>query len=208
MTDSYPVDPPSLLSEGKKYLILCDVEKAVFCFQQAAKQLDETYGAGADECGEAYLFYGKALFQLARAEMGVFGSGIPGGEQAEKEESESEDDQEEENKQDLEEDNHTTKRETNHVTESAETDKTEAAASSKDDQIEETKTDQIEDIDQEQDTDQTEKEDQTEEDQGEETDQTEEVNTDQTEEINTDQTGSSKVENGLCPPILCIRCLH
>ena len=56
---------------------------------------------------------------VVRKEMGVFGSGIPGGEQTEKEESESEgdDDQEEESKEGVEktDENHTTKEE-NHVT--------------------------------------------------------------------------------------------
>ncbi|XP_044167598.1 protein HGV2-like [Acropora millepora] len=61
---------------GKRHLLCNEVVQAVKCFEEATQTLDNKYGSGSDECGEAYLFYGKALLELARAENGVLGNAL------------------------------------------------------------------------------------------------------------------------------------
>jgi len=39
------------------------------------------YGEVADECGDAYFWYGKALLEVARQEGGILGDAVPGGKQ-------------------------------------------------------------------------------------------------------------------------------
>jgi len=52
-------------------MIVSDFKSAVASFEQACKLLDSCYGPGALECGEAYLHYGIALFELSRLEEGI-----------------------------------------------------------------------------------------------------------------------------------------
>lgn len=56
---------------GKKSLLLQDYRSAVSSLEQATRLFDQLYGVSADECGECYLQYGIALFELARQESGV-----------------------------------------------------------------------------------------------------------------------------------------
>ena len=37
------------------------------------------YGEVANECGDAYFWYGKALLEVARQEGGILGDAVPGG---------------------------------------------------------------------------------------------------------------------------------
>lgn len=54
-------------------MIVSDYRSAVTSFEQACQLLDSCYGPGSTECGEAYLQYGIALFELARLEEGTDG---------------------------------------------------------------------------------------------------------------------------------------
>ena len=51
-------------------MIVCDYRSAVNSFEHACKVLDSCYGTSALECGEAYLNYGIALFELSRQDEG------------------------------------------------------------------------------------------------------------------------------------------
>lgn len=73
-TDSEEVT--KLMGLGKRHLLCNEVVQAVKCFEEATQALDGKHGSGSDECGEAYLFYGKALLELARAENGVLGNAL------------------------------------------------------------------------------------------------------------------------------------
>jgi hypothetical protein len=76
---------------GRKHLLLHDYKNAVSCLEHATRLYDEVsiqivieiliptdatclqlYGVAADECGDCYLHYGTALFELARQDSGVF----------------------------------------------------------------------------------------------------------------------------------------
>ncbi|CAH3022372.1 unnamed protein product [Porites evermanni] len=73
----YPTDEVSkLMGKGKRHLVCNEVVQAVKCFEEATQKLESQYGSKADECGEAYLFYGKALLELSRAENGVLGNAL------------------------------------------------------------------------------------------------------------------------------------
>ncbi|KZC05719.1 Nuclear autoantigenic sperm protein [Dufourea novaeangliae] len=63
---------------------------AVTALAQACQLLAEKHGDTADELGEPYLLYGRALLGLAREEAGVLGGGVPGSEEVEKDEDEDE----------------------------------------------------------------------------------------------------------------------
>ncbi|XP_043220910.1 protein HGV2-like isoform X2 [Amphibalanus amphitrite] len=73
------------LVQGKRHLLVRDVNSAVNSLQEACRLLAEQYGETADPCGEAYFFYGKALLELSRIETGVLGNaldGVPEGDDA------------------------------------------------------------------------------------------------------------------------------
>ena len=67
------------LVQGKRHLLVRDINSAVNSLQEACRLLAEQYGETADPCGEAYFFYGKALLELSRIETGVLGNALDGG---------------------------------------------------------------------------------------------------------------------------------
>ncbi|XP_074858758.1 nuclear autoantigenic sperm protein isoform X2 [Carettochelys insculpta] len=95
-TDSMDVDGEAkkLLGLGQKHLVLGNIPAAVNAFQEAASILGKKYGETADECAEAFFYYGKSLLELARMENGVLGNALEGVqvEEEEEEEEKAEDD--------------------------------------------------------------------------------------------------------------------
>ncbi|XP_007441026.1 nuclear autoantigenic sperm protein [Python bivittatus] len=91
-TESIDVDGEAkrLLGLGQKNLVMGDIPSAVNAFQEAASLLGKKYGETANECAEAFFFYGKSLLELARMENGVLGNALEGV-QVEEEEEKTED---------------------------------------------------------------------------------------------------------------------
>lgn len=83
-------DPATAISHGKRHLLVRDYTMAVTALAQACQLLAEKHGDTADELGEPYLLYGRALLGLAREEAGVLGGGVPGSEEAEEEDDDDE----------------------------------------------------------------------------------------------------------------------
>ncbi|XP_027749105.1 nuclear autoantigenic sperm protein isoform X3 [Empidonax traillii] len=92
-TESMDVDGESkkLLGLGQKHLVMGNIPAAVNAFQEAASLLGKKYGETADECAEAFFYYGKSLLELARMENGVLGNALEGV-QVEEEGEKAEDD--------------------------------------------------------------------------------------------------------------------
>nr|XP_047914853.1 nuclear autoantigenic sperm protein isoform X1 [Anser cygnoides] len=91
--DGMDVDGESkkLLGLGQKHLVMGNIPAAVNAFQEAASLLGKKYGETADECAEAFFYYGKSLLELARMENGVLGNALEGV-QVEEEGEKAEDD--------------------------------------------------------------------------------------------------------------------
>ncbi|XP_063153880.1 nuclear autoantigenic sperm protein isoform X1 [Candoia aspera] len=87
-TESIDVDGEAkrLLGLGQKNLVMGDIPSAVNAFQEAASLLGKKYGETANECAEAFFFYGKSLLELARMENGVLGNALEGVQVEEEEE--------------------------------------------------------------------------------------------------------------------------
>ncbi|XP_053893117.1 nuclear autoantigenic sperm protein isoform X2 [Malaclemys terrapin pileata] len=93
-TDSMDVDGEAkkLLGLGQKHLVLGNIPAAVNAFQEAASILGKKYGETADQCAEAFFYYGKSLLELARMENGVLGNALEGVQVEEEEEGEKAED--------------------------------------------------------------------------------------------------------------------
>ncbi|KAF3422707.1 hypothetical protein E2986_01970 [Frieseomelitta varia] len=89
-------DPATAISHGKRHLLVRDYTMAVTALAQACQLLVEKHGDTADELGEPYLLYGRALLGLAREEAAVLGGGVPGTEETEEDDEEDEEEAEDE----------------------------------------------------------------------------------------------------------------
>jgi hypothetical protein len=67
---------------GKRDLLLQDPNSAVEHLAEACEMLGKLYGETAQECGDAYFYYGKALLELGRLEAGVIDNVLDGGKHA------------------------------------------------------------------------------------------------------------------------------
>ncbi|XP_076814074.1 protein HGV2-like isoform X2 [Clavelina lepadiformis] len=76
--DQYEADYKRLLSNGKKSLLCGDHTEAVACFEAACSIQSERFGDTSHECAESFLYYGKALLELAKVENGVLGNALKG----------------------------------------------------------------------------------------------------------------------------------
>ncbi|XP_063229982.1 histone-binding protein N1/N2-like [Bacillus rossius redtenbacheri] len=80
------------LAQGKRHLLVKDYYEAANSLADACTYFDTLYGTGANECGEVYFNYGKALLELGRSESNVLGLGDnPDGKDDESENSSDED---------------------------------------------------------------------------------------------------------------------
>jgi len=65
-------------AQGKRHLLVNDINSAVNSLQEACRMLAEQHGETAPECGDAYFYYGRALLEMARIESGVLGNALDG----------------------------------------------------------------------------------------------------------------------------------
>ncbi|XP_026728941.1 nuclear autoantigenic sperm protein [Trichoplusia ni] len=85
-----------LLAAGRRHLAVGDFSVAASTLAKACEALAKEHGDTADQCAEAYLWYGKSLLGLSREESGVLGDGVPGTGNADDEEDDNEGDEIEE----------------------------------------------------------------------------------------------------------------
>jgi len=67
-----------LLNEGKRDLLMSAIPDAVANFSKCCEMLVALKGEMAEECAEAYFYYGRALLELSRVESGVLGNALDG----------------------------------------------------------------------------------------------------------------------------------
>jgi len=77
------------MTVGKRDLLLQDPNSAVENLAEACEMLGKLYGETAQECGDAYFYYGKALLELGRLEAGVIDNVLDGVPDESEDESES-----------------------------------------------------------------------------------------------------------------------
>ncbi|XP_013143653.1 PREDICTED: protein HGV2 [Papilio polytes] len=89
--------PAELLSVGRRHLAVRDYNAAAEALAKACELLAAEHGDTADQCAEAYLWYGKSLLGLSREESGVLGDGMPGTGNADEDENGDQEDNDEQN---------------------------------------------------------------------------------------------------------------
>ena len=67
-----------MLAEGKRDLLVHAIPDAVSNCSKACEIMAKHKGEMANECAEAYFYYGKALLELSRVESGVLGNALDG----------------------------------------------------------------------------------------------------------------------------------
>jgi len=67
-----------LIESGKELLAAGEIPEAVEELSEACQFLSQEFGEAAEECAEAYLYYGKALLELGRLENKVLGNALEG----------------------------------------------------------------------------------------------------------------------------------
>lgn len=98
-------EPGIAISQGRRHLLVRDYTMAVSALAQACQLLAEKHGDTADQLGEPYLLYGRALLGLAREEAGVLGERVPpGSEEPEEDDEDDEEDEEDDDEEDDEDD--------------------------------------------------------------------------------------------------------
>jgi len=83
------------MTVGKRDLLLQDPNSAVEHLAEACEMLGKLYGETAQECGDAYFYYGKALLELGRLEAGVIDNVLDGDDSEENSEEDDDDEEEE-----------------------------------------------------------------------------------------------------------------
>lgn len=84
--------PAELLGAGRRHLAVRDFNSAAEVLAKACELLAKEHGDTADQCAEAYLWYGQALLGLSRDESGVLGDGMPGSGNVDDDDEEQDDD--------------------------------------------------------------------------------------------------------------------
>merc|ERR1712215_580266 len=67
-----------LIESGKELLAAGEIPEAVEELSEACRFLSQQFGETAEECAEAYLYYGKALLELGKIENKVLGNALEG----------------------------------------------------------------------------------------------------------------------------------
>jgi len=73
------IEAQNLISTGKRHFICGEVQDAIDAFSQACQLLADKYGQTHDMLASPYLYYGKALLEMARIENGVLGHAVQDG---------------------------------------------------------------------------------------------------------------------------------
>jgi len=71
-------DAHELLNSGKRHLLLSNIHVAVDNLAESCEILSKVFGETAEECAEAYYYYGKSLLEMSRMENRVLGNALEG----------------------------------------------------------------------------------------------------------------------------------